>query len=92
VFEPVVEAVPRSFANKLEDAEVFHEVLEHRWFLSESAGHEVSLDDATRSYLVTVLAHRPDEQALLDPDLMGLGENDDDEEIEYFYEADDHRG
>ena len=93
VFDPVIESVPRSFANKLEDAEVFHEVLEHRWFLSESAGREVSLDDATRSYLVTVLAHRPDEQALLDPDLLGMGENDGDEEIEYFYdEADDRHG
>ena len=73
VFEPVIEAIPTSFSQKLEPAEVFHEVLEHRWFLSESAGHEIRLEDATRSYLVTVLAHRPDEHALLDPDLLGMG-------------------
>jgi hypothetical protein len=74
VFEPVAESIPSSFSDKLEPAEVFHEVLEHRWFLSESAGHEIRLEDATRSYLVTVLAHRPDEQALLDPDLLGMGD------------------
>ncbi len=73
VFEPVLEMVPEAFSHKLEAAEIFHEVLEHRWFLSESAGREVKLEDAARSYLVTVLAHRPDEQALLDPELMGMG-------------------
>ncbi|MEO5832110.1 MAG: DUF4032 domain-containing protein [Nakamurella sp.] len=73
VYEPVIEMVPAAFLHKLEPAEIFHEVLEHRWFLSESAGKEIRLEDAARSYLVTVLAHRPDEQALLDPDLMGMG-------------------
>ena len=38
VFEPVVRAVPRELRGKLEPAEIFHEVLEHRWFLSERAG------------------------------------------------------
>jgi hypothetical protein len=73
VFDPVIEMVPAAFAHKLEAAEIFHEVLEHRWFLSESAGKEIGLEDAARSYMVTVLAHRPDEQALLDPELMGMG-------------------
>ena len=73
VFEPVLEAVPDDLAAKLEPAEIFHEVLEHRWFLSEAAGHEVSLEDAVKSYVDNVLRFRPDEQALLDPDLMGNG-------------------
>ncbi|HEX3004369.1 MAG TPA: DUF4032 domain-containing protein, partial [Angustibacter sp.] len=34
VFEPVVRAVPQQLGQKLEPAEVFHEVLEHRWYLS----------------------------------------------------------
>jgi len=48
-------------------------VLEHRWFLSEAAGHEVSIEKAVDSYVDNVLRFRRDEQALLDPDLMGNG-------------------
>ena len=66
-FQPVVHAVPRELRGKLEAAEVFHEVLEHRWFLSESAGHDIGLLPATRSYVDTVLRHKPDERALLTP-------------------------
>jgi tRNA A-37 threonylcarbamoyl transferase component Bud32 len=77
VFEPVIEAIPPDLAERLEPAEIFHEVLEHRWFLSEAAGHEVSMDKATGSYLATVLPFRPEEAALLDPALMGVGSVDD---------------
>jgi hypothetical protein len=73
VFEPVIEAIPPDLSEKLEPAEVFHEVLEHRWFLSEAAGHEVSMEDAARSYMTSVLPYRPDEKAVLEPDLLGLG-------------------
>lgn len=73
VFAPVIEAIPPELAEKLEPAEVFHEVLEHRWFLSEAAGREVSLREATASYLESVLPFRPDEKSLLEPDLLGLG-------------------
>jgi hypothetical protein len=65
VFRPVVKAVPRELRGKLEAAEVFHEVLEHRWFLSERAGHDVGLVPAARSYVDTVLRHKPDEIAVL---------------------------
>ncbi len=73
VFEPVIEAIPPELGEKLEPAEVFHEVLEHRWFLSEAAGREVSLADAAQSYVTSVLPFRPDEKAVLEPDLLGLG-------------------
>ncbi|WP_029137580.1 DUF4032 domain-containing protein [Nakamurella lactea] len=78
VFEPVIEAVPAELSERLEPAEIFHEVLEHRWFLSEAAGHEVSMDFATKSYIESVLPFRPEEAALLDPTLMGVGSLDDD--------------
>ena len=64
-FEPVLREVPRDLRGKLEPAEVFHEVLEHRWFLSERAGRDVGLIPAARSYVADVLAHKPDEQAVL---------------------------
>ncbi|WP_395726156.1 DUF4032 domain-containing protein [Nakamurella sp.] len=79
VYDPVIEAIPPGLAEKLEPAEVFHEVLEHRWFLSQSAGQEVSMDYATQSYMQTVLRHRPDERAFLDSSLMGVGALDADD-------------
>jgi hypothetical protein len=46
---------------KLEPAELYHEVLEHRWFLSEAAGSEISMEQAAQSYMNTVLRGLPDE-------------------------------
>jgi tRNA A-37 threonylcarbamoyl transferase component Bud32 len=65
VFTPVVTAVPREMRGKLEQAEVFHEVLEHRWFLSERAGRDVGVQEAVRDYVRSVLVHKPDERAVL---------------------------
>src|SRR5215210_6319503 len=55
IFEPTVAAVPQELRGKLEPAEIFHEVLEHRWFLSESAGSEVGIEEAVRDYVDSVL-------------------------------------
>ena len=65
VFEPVVRAVPQDLRGKLEPAEIFHEVLEHRWFLSERAGQDVGLDVAAEAYVRDVLRAKPLEQAVL---------------------------
>ena len=62
IFEPVVRTVPPALRGKLEPAEIFHEVLEHRWFLSERAGTEVETTEAARSYVDTVLRSKPDEK------------------------------
>jgi hypothetical protein len=59
VYEPIVELVPQRLRGRLEPAEIFHEILEHRWFLSEQAGHEVDIKETARSYIDTVLAKRP---------------------------------
>ena len=68
VFEPVVLAVPRELRGKLEPAEIFHEVLEHRWYESERAGKDIPLQDAVASYVENVLRHKPDEAAVLGVD------------------------
>jgi tRNA A-37 threonylcarbamoyl transferase component Bud32 len=65
VFEPVVRAVPGHLRKKLEPAELFVQVIEHRWRLSEQAGRDVGLAPAVQSFLADVLVHRPDEQAVL---------------------------
>jgi hypothetical protein len=58
VFEPVVQLPPSELRGKLEPAEIFHEILEHRWYLSERAGKEVDIFDAARAYIDDVLARR----------------------------------
>ncbi len=65
VFEPVVQSVPPELRAKLEAAEIYHEVLEHRWFLSEQAGAEVPIQKAAKSYIDTVLRRLPDEEVAL---------------------------
>ena len=61
VYDPVVHSIPPTLAGKLDPVEVFHEVLEHRWFLSERAGKDIGTAEATASYLSDVLPHVPDE-------------------------------
>lgn len=65
VFQPSVNAVPVSLRGRLQPAELYHELLEHRWYMSEAAGHDVSMAYSTRSYIESILVHRPDERALL---------------------------
>ena len=65
VFEPLVRAVPPHLRGKLERIELFVEVANHRWWLSEKAGRDVGLALALQSFFADVLVHRPDEQAVL---------------------------
>jgi hypothetical protein len=64
-FEPVVNSVPREMRKKLEPAELFHEVLEHRWFMGEQAGREIPIEEAASTYMATVLQNLPDEEVAL---------------------------
>ena len=66
-FTPVVTAVPPALAAKLEPAQIYHEFLEHRWYLAQQAGHDLHRDEVIRSYIDTVLPGKPDEAVLLDP-------------------------
>jgi hypothetical protein len=65
VFEPAVRAVPRELRRKLEPAQIFHELLDHRWYISKEQTRDVPLDEAVTSYVQKVLRHRPDELAVL---------------------------
>ncbi|WP_159604977.1 DUF4032 domain-containing protein [Agromyces humi] len=67
VFEPVVRAIPLDLRGKLEPAEVFHQLLEHRWFMAQQAGHDIPLAEAVTSYVNQVLRHRRDEATVLGP-------------------------
>jgi hypothetical protein len=67
VFEPAVAAVPAELWGKRDAAELFHEALEHRWFLSQEAGEDVGMMPAVDAYVAEVLRHAPDERAVLEP-------------------------
>lgn len=67
VFEPVVRAIPRELRGKLETPEVFHQLLEHRWFMSQNEKRAIPLAEALTSYIDTVLRHRRDEATIITP-------------------------
>lgn len=72
VYEPTTRAVPRELRAKLEPAEIFHEILEHRWYMAEKVGHDVPIEDAIAEYLREVLPGKPDEQSVLGTDTQML--------------------
>jgi hypothetical protein len=67
VYEPAIAAIPEELRGKLELAELFHELLDHRWYLSEEAGRDVGLEQASKSYVDTVLRFAPDERVVATP-------------------------
>jgi hypothetical protein len=61
VYQPTMEAIPEHLRSRLDAAEIFHEIMEHRWFLSEAAGRDVGTSAATQDYIRTVLPAVPDD-------------------------------
>jgi hypothetical protein len=60
VFEPVINRVPDHMRGRVERAQMFHEILENRWYLSEKAGYDVGLEAATDNYCAEILPLRRD--------------------------------
>jgi len=55
VYDRVLAMVPADLVDRLAPAEVFHEILEHRWFLSEQAGTDVGTAAAAQAYIAGIL-------------------------------------
>ena len=55
VYEPLQAMVPPALRGTVEFAEVFHDVLVHKWLLSERSGREEDFFEAARDYFDTVL-------------------------------------
>lgn len=64
-WKPALDSIPSELRGRLEDAEIYHELLEHNWYLSEQAGVEVSLFEAVPSYIKNVLEGHDDERHVL---------------------------
>jgi len=60
VYDPVIAAIPEGLRDRLPPAEIFHEVLEHRWYMSEAAGRDVGTSAAARDYFEQVLPSAPE--------------------------------
>ena len=60
VFDHVIEQVPADLRGRVEPAQMFHEILEHRWYLGEKAGRDLGLDFATQEYITKILPFRTD--------------------------------
>ena len=66
IYEPIIQMVPAESRGKLEPAEIFHEILEHRWLLAEQAGHDIDIFEVARDYIDNVLTQRPEEAIAAD--------------------------
>lgn len=64
-WQPALDMIPAELRSRLEDAELYHQILEHNWYLAEQADAEVPLAVAVQSYVDTVLSRRADERAVL---------------------------
>ena len=60
IYDPVIATVPEDLRGLLPPAEIFHEILEHRWYMSEAAGRDVGTTAATKDYIKQVLPEAPE--------------------------------
>jgi tRNA A-37 threonylcarbamoyl transferase component Bud32 len=60
VFFPILNLVPTELQGRVEDAQMFHEILENRWYMTEKAGKDVGLEAAAKMYIEEILPLRMD--------------------------------
>jgi tRNA A-37 threonylcarbamoyl transferase component Bud32 len=61
VYDPVIRSIPANLRGRLAPAEIFYEILEHRWYMSEAAGRDIGTTAAARSYFAEILPAVPAE-------------------------------
>ncbi|MDN6271393.1 MAG: DUF4032 domain-containing protein, partial [Bifidobacterium crudilactis] len=67
MFEPTVRMIPQEYRSQIQPAQFFHEILTHRWYLAEKAGHDIPMAEAVESYIQKVLPqYKLDDQAMED--------------------------
>ena len=60
IYQPTLAAVPDELRGRLEDAELFHQILEHRWYMSEREGRELGIEEVIPAYVEDVLRCLPE--------------------------------
>ncbi len=74
VFEPVIASIPTALLNRLEAAEIFHQLLEHRWYMTEQTGKDLPLIDVLDDYL-ELLEQAPEEKLQLEDHALAEGDD-----------------
>ncbi|MCE7083078.1 DUF4032 domain-containing protein [Streptomyces sp. ST2-7A] len=76
VFRPAVRAVPRDLRDRMDTPQIYHELLEHRWYLSERAQRDVGMEATVEDWARNV-PHPPASGALVpigeDGDVLVVG-------------------
>ena len=72
VFEPVMAAIPPEMFDRLQPAEIFHQLLEHRWYMTEQTGVDLPLMEVLADYL-QLLANAPPERIQLEDKYLAEG-------------------
>ncbi len=55
VFRPTVRAVPPELRGSMDPAEIYHQLLEHRWYLSERAQQDIGIEAVVEDYITNIL-------------------------------------
>lgn len=66
IYLPVTHMAPPDLLVRMPAAELFHEVLEHRWYMAQRLGHDLPIEDAARDYISHVLPTKSDERTVVD--------------------------
>lgn len=65
-FEATIRQVPINLRYRLSPAQLFHEILDHRWLLATEQQRNLPISEAVDSYVHNVLEFKPDERLQLD--------------------------
>ena len=60
VFFKILDLIPSELLGRVEKAQMFHEILENRWYMTEKAGFDVGLEMAAEAYINEILPLRMD--------------------------------
>ena len=60
VFFRILGLIPLELQGRVEKAQMFHEILENRWYMTEKAGQDVGLEAAAKAYINDILPQRMD--------------------------------
>ena len=60
VFFKIIDLIPAELMGRVEKAQMFHEILENRWYMTEKAGFDVGLEVAAEAYINEILPLRMD--------------------------------
>ena len=60
VYQHVLSFIPETLRGRVEPAQMFHEILEHCWYLGEKNGVDLGLENAAQDYIETILPGRTD--------------------------------